>query len=196
MNRAVFIDRDGVINHIPEFTGDPTDPANYVLSWDQFHWAYGAIDGLRLLSTTDYLWVIVSNQACVGYHLAYSDEIDFLFCKMRAQLMAVHDVKIAGMSYLFCPHKVEERCECRKPEPGMLYRAAGEHNIRLSDSWMIGDSDSDIEAGTRAGVKGTIMIRRDAKSTDLVRWFYEESPMYGAARNLLEAVKLILAHGD
>jgi histidinol phosphatase-like enzyme len=95
--------------------------------------------------------------------------------------LAAMGAKIDGVYY--CPHEEQPPCSCRKPEPGMLFVAADEHQVDLSSSWMIGDSEKDVEAGRRAGCRTARILRTDTNA---------DGNADVLARSLLEAVHQIL----
>ena len=145
--RAIFLDRDGVINKkAPE--GD------YVKNWDEFQFLPGVKEAIRKLNEKGFLVIVVSNQRGIAKGVMTEDDLKEIHNRMKEELRKEGAV-IDGIYY--CPHDIEDHCGCRKPEPGMLLKAAREHDIDLGRSWMIGDSESDIKAGRRAGCK-TILI--------------------------------------
>lgn len=146
-HRCVFLDRDGVINKkAPE--GD------YIKSWGEFEFLPGVKEAIRKLNGQGFLAIIISNQRGIAKGVMTEDDLEEINTKMGEELRK-ETAAIDGIYY--CPHDIEDYCGCRKPEPGLLLRAAREHDIDLGRSWMIGDSESDIEAGKRAGCK-TILI--------------------------------------
>lgn len=146
--RAVFLDRDGVINRkAPE--------GEYVKNWDEFQFLPGVKEAIRKLNEKRFLVIVVSNQRGIAKGVMTEDDLKEIHNRMEEELRKGRAV-IDGIYY--CPHDIKDHCDCRKPEPGLLVKAAGEHDIDLSLSWMIGDSESDVEAGKRAGCK-TILIR-------------------------------------
>ena len=143
---AVFLDRDGVINV----------DRGYVSRWSEFEFLPGAVSGLAALQELGYRLVIVTNQSGIGR--GYYSEGDFAL--LSTQL--IDHLKDAGVSLTaiyHCPHHPTEAvgalrtvCDCRKPAPGMILRAARELNLALPDSVLVGDKSSDILAGRAAGV--------------------------------------------
>ena len=131
-NKAVFLDKDGtLIEDEPYSAGIPS-------------FLPGVFPALRKLK--GYLLVVVTNQSGIAKGLMTHDDVDAQRFAMEAMLEE-EGIRLAGFYY--CPH--EGGCECRKPFPGMLFRAARELDIALGQSYMIGDKPSDIDAGFRAG---------------------------------------------
>ena len=143
MNKAVFLDRDGVINRKPE-------EGEYVTSWDDFHILPGVADGIALLNGTGYLVVVVTNQRCVAKGLLSVADLEKIHAQM-SQALSRAGAKLDGIYY--CPHDYVPSCNCRKPAPGMLLEAAQVYEIDLRSSWMVGDSEMDVQAGKSAGCK-------------------------------------------
>lgn len=174
MNKAAFLDRDGVINRKA-----PTED-EYITRWEDMEILPGVVEAIALLSKAGFRVIVVSNQRCVAKGILTTHELDAIHRRMCSELSAMGG-KIDGVYY--CPHEEQPPCDCRKPEPGMLFAAASEHQIDLSSSWMIGDSGKDVEAGRRAGCRtARVMgsnIGTDANA-DVLSW------------SLLEAVHQIL----
>lgn len=152
MNKAVFLDRDGVIN---------VDHA-YVSKAEDFEFIDGVFDACRHFQQQGYLLVIVTNQSGIGR--GYYTEQDFqqLTDWMLAQF-TLHGINISGV--YFCPHHPNNAqppynidCNCRKPAPGMLLQAIHEHNIDVTKSLMLGDKAADMQAAAAAGVSRKILV--------------------------------------
>jgi histidinol-phosphate phosphatase family protein len=143
MNKAIFLDRDGVINQKPK-------EGEYITSWAEFHLLPGAAEGIAQLNRAGYLTVVVTNQRCVAKGLLSAPKLEKIHQQMSQALLQAN-AKLDGIYY--CPHDYEAECDCRKPAPGMLLEAARRHNIDLGSSWMIGDSEIDMQAGVNAGCK-------------------------------------------
>ena len=145
-----------------------------------------AVTALLRLNRSAYPVVVVTNQSAVGRGLVSMEAI--LEINRRVlEAFEVRGVQFAG-SYL-CPHASEEGCDCRKPQPGMLVTAARELNLDLSQSYMIGDAVTDIEAGEAVGAK-TILVRTgrgNKQSQHLGR-----RPACPVVKDLTEAVGVIL----
>lgn len=143
MNKAIFLDRDGVINRKPR-EGD------YITSWAEFQLLPGAAEAIARLNRAGYLAIVVTNQRCVAKGLLSADDLEQMHQQMSEALLQAN-AKLDGIYY--CPHDYEPACKCRKPAPGMLLEAARRHNIDLGSSWMIGDSEIDMQAGVNAGCR-------------------------------------------
>lgn len=156
--RAVFLDRDGVINvKLPE--------NRYVSCTSEFTLLPGVGRALRTLGRLGYLLVIVTNQRGIGRGLMTHEQLEAVHEFMRNEF-SKRGVALDGLYY--CPHDECDRCGCRKPEPGMLVAAQRDLNIDLAASYMVGDSPSDISAGRRAGT-GTVRITvGEDEAADLV----------------------------
>jgi D-glycero-D-manno-heptose 1,7-bisphosphate phosphatase len=177
MNRAAFLDRDGVINRKPPGGG-------YVTRWEDMYFLPGVAESIALLNQTEFRVIVVSNQRCVARGLVTSQALDSVHQQM-CEWLAAAGAKIDAVYY--CPHEKQPSCSCRKPAPGMLLTASREHQIDLSASWMIGDSEIDIEAGRSAGCKTVRLLggNETAKgSADVV------------APSLIEAIYKILQRED
>lgn len=149
---AAFIDRDGVINA----------ERNYVGRAEDFQVLPGVVDGLRLLAGCGYALVIVTNQAGIAKGRYDEAAFDRLTQHMR-RLFANDGIAFAGVYH--CPHHPEGSvaryavdCDCRKPAPGMLLRAASDLTLDLSRSALVGDKVSDTQAGRAAGVRFTVLV--------------------------------------
>lgn len=137
--QAIFLDRDGVICE---------NRSDHVKSWDEFRFLPGAKTSLAALSQLGLPIVVVTNQAIVGRKMVPSSVVDDIHQRMVAEIEA-DGGRIDRVMY--CPHRPEDRCGCRKPESGMLLQAADEMGIDLSASYLVGDAASDMLAGQRVG---------------------------------------------
>ena len=107
-----------------------------------------AVEGMRRLADCGYVLVVASNQRGIARGLV-DEEVLRGTEDVLQQALEPHGVQIAGFYY--CPHEIEENCDCRKPKSGLLLRAAEELDLDLASSWMVGDSERDVEAGSGAG---------------------------------------------
>jgi len=147
MKRAAFLDRDGVINRRPR-------EGQYVTRWEDMQFLPGVSEAISLLTRAGYEVYVVTNQRGVARGLLTHDELESIHRRMCQELA---DLGAVITKVYYCPHEKQPPCSCRKPAPGMLLTAAQSHNLDLASSWMIGDSDIDVEAGRNAGCK-TIRI--------------------------------------
>jgi D-glycero-D-manno-heptose 1,7-bisphosphate phosphatase len=144
---AVFFDRDGVVNR--------RRIDDYVKEWTEFEFLPEVFSVLPRVHDAGYLAVLVTNQRGIARGLMTLETLEEIHTTMQRELRKWGS---GGFDAIyFCPHGRDAGCACRKPLPGMLLQAAREHRIDLAASWMIGDSESDIEAGRAAGCR-TILI--------------------------------------
>jgi D-glycero-D-manno-heptose 1,7-bisphosphate phosphatase len=141
----VFFDRDGVLNEAVVRDGVPHPPA----SVDDLRIAPGARDAVRAVRDAGWLAIVVTNQP----DLARGSATMATVAAINAAIAAFLDVD----AVYTCPHDDADGCDCRKPKPGLLMRAASEHDIDLVHSYMVGDRTKDIECGKAAGCR-TIFI--------------------------------------
>lgn len=166
--KAIFLDRDGTIN---KYVG-------FLRNIDDFELIDGVSEAIKLINQSGYLAIVVTNQPVIARGEVSWDELHEIHRKMET-LLGKDGAYVDGM--YICPHHpdkgfVGERpeykivCECRKPKPGLLLQAAKDFNIDLSESYMIGDSGRDIEAGKNAGVKDSIKVEENMPNalTDVI----------------------------
>lgn len=146
--KTIFLDRDGVINRNPPNKG-------YVRRWSEFSFLPNALKAIRDLTENGYRIIVITNQAGIGKGLFSEDNLKDIHARMVTEITEAGG-RIDAVYY--CPHHPEAGCECRKPKPGMLRRAADEHRIELSSAYLIGDSTTDIEAGRRAGTRTLLVL--------------------------------------
>ena len=152
MNRAAFLDRDGVVN-------EKRPQGEYVTRLEEMHFLPGVAAAIAMLNRAGFRVIVVSNQRCVAKGLITTADLEAMHQRM-CNALASAGATIDGAYY--CPHDTEPSCNCRKPAPGMLLDAARAHRIDLSASWMIGDSETDVEAGRNAGCKTARLLSCDA----------------------------------
>ena len=174
---AVFLDRDGTIN----------EETHHLYRYKDWRWLPGSIDAIRALNEAGYLVIVVSNQGGVARGLYSASDVDQLHRQVDRELV-MRGGRID--SYYYCPHHPRYgdsgECECRKPAPGLLRRAALRWDIELKQSFIVGDKATDVEAGINAGVT-PIMVATGygAEQRELV----PSTTRYVA--DLLEAAQLI-----
>lgn len=157
--KVIFLDRDGTIN---KYVG-------FLRNIDDFELIEGVAEAIKLINQSGYLAIVVTNQPVIARGEATWEELNEIHKKM-ATLLGKEGAYVDGI--YICPHHPDkgfegERqeykidCDCRKPKPGLLLQAAKDFNIDLSESYMIGDSHRDVEAGENAGVKKSILIKEN-----------------------------------
>jgi len=182
MTRAIFLDRDGVINQKPP-EGD------YITAWEDFHILPGVAEAIKLLNRARFRVIVVTNQRCIAKGLISAAEVEAIHKRMSDSL-AHAGATIDAMYY--CPHDAEPACRCRKPAPGMLLEAANTLGIELAASWMIGDSSVDIEAGKKVGCKTASIAREYLSNTQTKLDRSTHASVDICAATLLDAVQQIL----
>jgi len=180
--RAVFLDRDGVLTRERE---------DYVKTPEELEILPGIEAPLREVQKRGFRIVIITNQSVVGRGLTTHHEMSKIHEKLCHEL-ARFGCTVDGIYY--CPHRPDEGCDCRKPAPGLILKAAKELGIDMEKSWMIGDKDLDVEAGARAGVGDAVLVLTGygAGEKDKVEQLEWPCRVHVTA-NLAAAVDLILA---
>ena len=158
INKAAFLDRDGVINY----------DRNYVHKWDDFELITGCEEALKQLQEAGYLLLVITNQSGIARGYYTLDDYQVLTEQM------INYFKIKGIvinKVYYCPHLKEANvkeynidCNCRKPKDGMIIKAVNEFNINLEESLLIGDKKIDIQAGKSAGVGSLYLLGENHSS--------------------------------
>ena len=151
--KLVILDRDGTINH---------DSEHHVKSVDEWRPIKGSLEAIARLSQAGYRVVVATNQSGIARGLFDT-----------ATLIAIHDMlqRAAGLAggridaFFFCPHAADSRCECRKPQPGMLLEVARRFNVSLKDVYMVGDARRDLEAAHAAGARPVLVLTGKGRKT-------------------------------
>jgi D,D-heptose 1,7-bisphosphate phosphatase len=142
---AIFLDRDGTINVEIEYLHEP----------EKFRFEQYVLESLDRFIKVGYQLFVVTNQGAIGrgmYSLTDMERThNFMIAELKKQ-----NLHLDGIYY--CPHPKAQKCDCRKPAPGMILRAMQEHKINPEHSWMIGDKLSDIEAGNAAGLQSILVL--------------------------------------
>lgn len=160
--KAIFLDRDGTINKMVGFVTKP----------EQFELIEGAAEAIKAINKSGYLAIVVTNQPVIARGDCTFEELQTIHDKMETELGKVG--AFVDAIYV-CPHHTDKgfegerpeykcNCDCRKPKPGLLQQAAKDFNIDLSESYMIGDSHRDVEAGENAGVKKSFKVEENKKN--------------------------------
>lgn len=182
---AVLLDRDGVINY---------DSHNWVMRFEDIVFFPGSLEAIARLTQAGRRIYVVTNQAWVSKRLLPDPE-----AVLRDTLTRLRDaVADAGGEILdiaACPHQDSDRCNCRKPAPGLLLKIAQEHSVDLSRSVMCGDSWRDVEAAAAAGVGKMIFLRTRPTEAEVQAELKLCRPPDFQAEDLAAAVEIILEHG-
>ena len=168
--RAVFLDRDGTIIHDADYCSDP----------GQVELFPGAHEALRTLKAEGYKLIIITNQSGIGRGFFTVEQ----YRAVEAEVLRQLGGGLIDATY-FCPDVPDRPSKCRKPAPGMILQAAGDHQVDLSRSFFIGDKEIDVECGHNAGLRSIRVRTGFDKMTD-------GSGADWIAEDLNEAVKLIL----
>lgn len=157
--KAIFLDRDGTIN---KYVG-------FLRNIEDFELINGVSEAIKKINSSGYLAIVVTNQPVIARGEVTFEQLQEIHNKMET-LLGKEGAYLDGI--FFCPHhphkgfdgelpELKFDCDCRKPKPGMLYKAAEDFNIDLSQSWMIGDSENDMLAGQNAGCKTALIGNED-----------------------------------
>jgi D-glycero-D-manno-heptose 1,7-bisphosphate phosphatase len=177
---VVFLDRDGVINE---------NRVDHVKSWGEFQFLPDVPRAIAKLTRAGIQVFIITNQAIVNRGLVSREVVEGINQRMVRELER-WGAKIAAVAY--CPHRADEQCACRKPQPGLLFRLAQEHGVSLRDSILIGDAWSDIQAGHAAGCE-TILVLTGRGATQLPLIPAAPAGSVTVASSLGHAVDLVLS---
>ncbi len=176
MKKAAFIDRDGTL----------VEEVNYLSRVEDLRVFDYTREALELLRAADFQIVVVTNQSGIGRGIYTEEAMHSIHEAMADELAGLID------AFYFCPHLPDAGCECRKPGLGMIKAACRDHQIKLSDSWMIGDKLLDIETGFNAGIC-TAMVQTGYGSTHA--GLLDRNPdIIGS--DLLEVVRNIIGFPD
>lgn len=156
--KVICLDRDGVINKKPK-------KADYVKNWNEFEFLPGSIEAIKTLNCLGYKIFVISNQPGIARKKMTEKDLNLIHKKMQQELKK-NGAKIDDIYY--CPHGWNDRCNCRKPQPGLLYKASEEHFFDLTKIIFIGDDKRDIEAGNNAGCQ-TILVSPGKNLLQIVR---------------------------
>jgi D-glycero-D-manno-heptose 1,7-bisphosphate phosphatase len=144
--KAIFLDRDGVINI----------EKNYLYKIEDFEFISGVIDAMKYLQYKGYLLFIITNQS--GIRRGYYTKDDFNnLTSWMLDVLKKQNITISQVEY--CPHTPDDNCTCRKPRTGMIDNILANFDIDLENSWLIGDKSSDILCAKNANIKNTIQVK-------------------------------------
>ena len=164
MTKAIFLDRDGVINI----------EKNYLYKIEDFEFVSGTFDSLKYLQKLGYQLFIITNQSGIGRGYYTLDDFDKLTSWM-VQQFEKNDIKISQVE--LCPHAPIHNCTCRKPLTGMIDNILDNHKVDLENSWLVGDKSSDIQCAKNSNIKNTIQVKsgHDFKQEDSIADFVCDS---------------------
>lgn len=152
--RALFLDRDGVINIA-------TPRGVKVLSPEDFKLAEGIGRLIKAARRKKYTTIVITNQAIIAEGEIKLEQLESIHNKMHKLLPGMID------KVYICPHNDKDDCDCRKPKPGMLLLAAKDLGLDLGQSIFVGDSDKDVKASRAAGVMKTVFVKNDYNAGEL-----------------------------
>jgi len=141
LKKAVFFDRDGVINK---------ERKDYVKTTSELEIFPSIVKPIKKLKEAGFDIIVITNQSAINQGLTTHQKVFEIHSTIQ-DFLKKNGTQID--SFYYCPHKPNENCQCRKPKPGLILRAADELRLNLKSSWMIGDSDTDIQAAFAAGCK-------------------------------------------
>lgn len=156
MRRCVFFDRDGIVNTSPG--------PGYVERVADFHIEPAFLAAVPIVAAAGYGLAIITNQRGVALGRMTPADVDAIHGHLSA-VLAEYQAPLLG---IYCCTHERNSCTCRKPQPGLLLQAAAEHDLDLTASWMVGDKETDVEAGRRVGCR-TILVDGQAASTRATR---------------------------
>jgi D-glycero-D-manno-heptose 1,7-bisphosphate phosphatase len=176
MNRAAFLDRDGVINR----------DHGYVYRWEDFEFMPDALAGMRRLQDAGFKLIVVTNQS--GIARGYYSEAQYQALTERWVRAASESAGVQVAAVYHCPHHPEGSipewrmaCECRKPQPGMILRAQREHGLDLPSSVLLGDSPRDLEAAEAAGVARSLLVNEGTADAPALPFLRAVEQLLGGA---------------
>jgi len=179
MRPAIYLDRDGVIN---------ANRSDYVKSWEEFVWLPRSLEAMQLLNQLGRPTVVVTNQSAIGRGIVSHQEVAQINALMKKQIE-----RVGGRidRVLYCPHRPEDECNCRKPQPGMILSAASQLGLEPPLSFMVGDAMTDVLAAQAAGCLPIIV--QTGRGRDQLRLLRQNGIKgYYVAEDLLGAVQWIM----
>lgn len=164
--KIVYLDRDGVINK----------EVNYLYKIDEFEFIDGVFKACFYFIQKGFNIIIITNQSGIAKGI-YKLEDYKILTKWMIEQFKIKSIDILDVYY--CPHNPSSNCECRKPKPGMLIESSTRYNANMSESWMIGDKETDIQAANNAGIENTIIVKSGHKI----------NPINSNAKYIIDSIK-------
>jgi D-glycero-D-manno-heptose 1,7-bisphosphate phosphatase len=152
--RAVILDRDGVINH---------DSADFIKSPSEWHPITGSLDAIAALCHAGFAVLVLSNQSGIARGLLSQESLDAIHTRLHDEL-ARRKASLAGV--WICPHAPQDGCDCRKPKPGLFFKASKQLGFELKDTPAIGDSLRDLDAAAAAGARPVLVRTGNGRTTE------------------------------
>lgn len=180
MDKVVFLDRDGVINE---------DSPEYIKSWSEFRFLPGSLTALNLLHTSGFTCIVITNQSAVNRNMISEATLDEIHRNMKRR---VSDRGGSILDIFYCPHRPDEGCNCRKPQPGLILSARGKYRIDPAASWMVGDSLKDIACARNAGCGHAVLVRTGNGRLTEPMLAEQKTPADYVADDLLAAARWIV----
>ncbi len=182
VQKAVFIDRDGVINQ---------DSRAYIKSWSEFKFLPRSLEALQNLTQHNFRSFLITNQSAVNRKLITPETLTDIHTKMLAEIIAaggrIDDI-------FFCPHLPQEGCNCRKPKSGLILAAQKKYDLHLATSYMIGDSAKDIVCARQAGCGFALLVKTGDYATASSELADAGITPDHIANNLYDATNWIITH--
>lgn len=178
--KAIFLDRDGVIN---------VDGPGWVTRPEDLCLVPGAAEAIVRLQGAGWVPIVITNQSGIGRGVFTEGDLAAVHSRM-VELLGARGAVLAGIYY--CPHAPSAHCDCRKPAPGLVARAAREQGIDVAASWFVGDKPSDVECGHAAGCRAIAVLSGLETVYDAAR--FSDPPEY-VCDDLSAAADVILTKG-
>jgi D-glycero-D-manno-heptose 1,7-bisphosphate phosphatase len=178
---VIFLDRDGVMNY---------DSVNYIKSWQEYKFLPGSLGAMAALSRAGYTLILITNQSIIGRGMVPVAVLEDMHQRLK-QAVATAGGRIFDIFY--CPHHPDDHCDCRKPEPGLIFQAKEKHGIDLLSTVMIGDNAKDVACGRNAGCGATILVRTGCGRQAEAELSEKKIPPSAVVDDLGGAAQLILS---
>jgi D-glycero-D-manno-heptose 1,7-bisphosphate phosphatase len=182
LEKVVFLDRDGTIN---------IDSPDYIKSWEEFEFLPASLEAIKQLTLKGFTTIVITNQSAVPRKLISLQELEHIHTMMRQTVQSNGGI-IKDIFY--CPHMPADECDCRKPQPGLIYQAQRKYHVDLAAAVMVGDSGRDIECAHNAGCGHAVLVKTGIHEKAEKRLVEKGIAPDYVAQDLYEAVEWIMAH--